>query len=94
MQTCCRTSALEEEARRARGDANAWAFLVMARQHEEATYQAALREEEGCHVRLKHEANMQASTTEQREKEAARLADLCRPTSPPESRPTVRLGTS
>jgi hypothetical protein len=94
MQTCCRTFALEEEARRARGDANAWAFLVMARQHEEATCQAALREEEERHVRLKHEANMQASTTDQREKDAARLAHLCRPASPPDSRPMVRPGTS
>jgi hypothetical protein len=37
-----RTSALEEEARRACEDADAWAFLDMERRHEEATRHAAL----------------------------------------------------
>lgn len=57
---------MEEEARQAREDTDTLAFLAMARRQEEAT----LREEEEHHVRLKHEAELQAATTEQREKEA------------------------
>jgi hypothetical protein len=41
-----RASALEEKARKAKEDADVWAFLVMARRREEATCQATLQEEE------------------------------------------------
>jgi hypothetical protein len=55
------TSTLEEEARRACGDTDAWAFLAMARRQEEAMRQGAFREEEEHHVHLKHEAELQAA---------------------------------
>jgi hypothetical protein len=71
-----------EEARWAREDADAWAFLAMARRNEEAMHQAVLREEEERHVLLKHEVELQAAAVEQWEKEATRLACLRRPASP------------
>jgi hypothetical protein len=41
-----RASVLEEDPRKAKKDADAWAFLTMARRQEEGTRQAALQEEE------------------------------------------------
>jgi hypothetical protein len=81
-----RTSVLEEEARWAREDTDAWAFLTMVRRQEETTRQATLREKEERHVRLKHEPELQAAAVAQREKEAARLARLRRPARPLEPR--------
>jgi hypothetical protein len=60
-------SALEEESRRAKEDADAWVFLA-GMLAGGATRQAALREEEERHLRLKHEADLQAAAVEQREK--------------------------
>jgi hypothetical protein len=57
----------------------------MARRKEEGMRQATLQEEER-HIHLQHEADMQAATAEQREKEAARLARLRRPASTPDPR--------
>ena len=78
-----RTSSLEAEAMRARQDADAWAFLEMARRQEEETRQAALREEEERMVRLMHEAEAKAAEGARREKEEARLGRLRRPATPP-----------
>jgi hypothetical protein len=47
-------------------------------------HQAAPREEEERLLRLKHEAELEVTATEQREKEAVRLARLRRPASPPD----------
>ncbi|KAK1661909.1 hypothetical protein QYE76_050068 [Lolium multiflorum] len=77
-------SALEEEARKAKKDADSWAFLAIARRQEEAMRQAVLREEGECLAALQHEAELQATAAEQRQKEAARLAHLRMPVSPPD----------
>jgi hypothetical protein len=79
-----RASTLEKEAKKAKEDTDAWAFLAMARRQEEATRQAALREEEERLLRLKHEAEFETAAAEQRQKEATRLACLRRPASPPD----------
>nr|XP_051207341.1 uncharacterized protein LOC127323208 [Lolium perenne] len=90
-----RVSALEEKARKAQEDAQAeaWAFLEMARRQEEATRQAALREEEERRTALlaeeerraalRLEAELQAAAGEQLRKESAWMARLRRPASPP-----------
>ncbi|KAK1645227.1 hypothetical protein QYE76_063032 [Lolium multiflorum] len=78
-----RASALEEWARKAKEDVDAWAFLAMARRQEEAMRQATLWEEEEHLAALRHEAEVQAAMVEQLQKEAARLARLRRPVSPP-----------
>jgi hypothetical protein len=51
------TSALEEEAKRQREDAEAWALLALARRQEETRHQA----KEECYLRLKKEAGLQAA---------------------------------
>jgi hypothetical protein len=56
----------------------------MAQRQEEAMCQAALQKEEEHILRLKHETDLEAAAVEQREKEAARLARLCKPVSPPD----------
>jgi hypothetical protein len=90
-----RASALEEAARKAQEDAQAeaWAFLELARRQEEATRQAALREEEERRAArlaeeerlatLRLQAELQAAAEEQLRGESARRARLRRPASPP-----------
>jgi hypothetical protein len=81
-----RTSALEEAARKAQEDAQAeaWAFLELARRQEEATRQAALREEERRAARLAEEERLATRLAEEQlRQESARRARLRRPASPP-----------